>query len=104
MPRGDGTGPIGLGAKTERAAGYCAGHPVPGFMNPMPGPRGSIRGRGCHRFWRIGIIHSPYLYPYFTQYQVEPEDEIKYLQNMAETLKKELDTVEKRIDELSQKG
>jgi len=37
MPRGDGTGPAGLGPMTGRAAGYCAGHPVPGYMNPMPG-------------------------------------------------------------------
>ncbi|MBC7083569.1 MAG: DUF5320 domain-containing protein [Firmicutes bacterium] len=34
MPRGDRTGPIGLGPRTGRAAGYCAGFPVPGYMNP----------------------------------------------------------------------
>ncbi|NIW15542.1 MAG: hypothetical protein GWN31_16790, partial [Candidatus Thorarchaeota archaeon] len=33
MPRGDRTGPWGLGPRTGRAAGYCAGYPVPGFMN-----------------------------------------------------------------------
>ena len=37
MPAGDGTGPLGWGPMTGRAAGYCAGFPVPGFMNPMPG-------------------------------------------------------------------
>jgi len=37
MPRGDGTGPGGMGPMTGRAAGYCAGYPVPGFMNPIPG-------------------------------------------------------------------
>jgi len=37
MPRGDGTGPMGFGPMTGRAAGYCAGYPVPGFMNPMGG-------------------------------------------------------------------
>ena len=37
MPRGDGTGPAGLGPMTGRAAGYCAGYPVPGFMNPYGG-------------------------------------------------------------------
>jgi len=26
MPRGDGTGPWGLGPMTGRAAGYCAGY------------------------------------------------------------------------------
>ena len=37
MPFGDGTGPMGLGPMTGRAAGYCAGYPVPGFASPMPG-------------------------------------------------------------------
>ena len=37
MPWGDGTGPMGLGPMTGRAAGYCAGYPVPGYMNPAVG-------------------------------------------------------------------
>ncbi len=39
MPRGDGAGPAGLGPKTGRAAGFCAGYPVPGYMN-LVGARG----------------------------------------------------------------
>jgi hypothetical protein len=34
MPFGDGTGPAGAGPMTGRAAGFCAGYPVPGYMNP----------------------------------------------------------------------
>ena len=37
MPLGDGTGPAGMGPMTGRAAGYCVGYPVPGFMNPYGG-------------------------------------------------------------------
>ena len=37
MPAGNGTGPLGFGPMTGRAAGYCAGYPVPGYMNPIPG-------------------------------------------------------------------
>ncbi|MBN1458575.1 MAG: DUF5320 domain-containing protein [Armatimonadetes bacterium] len=37
MPRGDGTGPMGRGPMTGRAAGYCAGYAVPGFANPQGG-------------------------------------------------------------------
>lgn len=37
MPRGDGTGPAGLGPMTGRAAGYCAGYGVPGYANAWPG-------------------------------------------------------------------
>jgi len=40
MPRGDGTGPVGLGPMTGRAAGFCAGFPVPGYMNPVNGRAG----------------------------------------------------------------
>ncbi len=35
MPYGDGTGPAGLRPMTGRAAGFCAGFPVPGYMNPV---------------------------------------------------------------------
>ena len=37
MPFGDGTGPAGMGPMTGRAAGFCAGYPVPGYMNPVVG-------------------------------------------------------------------
>jgi hypothetical protein len=37
MPLGDRTGPAGFGPMTGRAAGYCAGYPVPGYMNTIPG-------------------------------------------------------------------
>jgi len=46
MPGGDGTGPGGFGPMTGRAAGYCAGYPVPGFMNPIPGRGYGGWGRG----------------------------------------------------------
>lgn len=37
MPAGDGTGPMGQGPMTGRAAGYCAGFPVPGYMSLVGG-------------------------------------------------------------------
>lgn len=54
MPAGDGTGPVGLGPMTGRAAGFCAGYPVPGYMNPVPG-RGFV-GR------QFGVAYSPMPY------------------------------------------
>ena len=61
MPRGDRTGPAGMGPMTGRAAGYCAGYNVPGYMNPVGrrfgmgfGPgfgRGRGRGMGAGRWW-----------------------------------------------------
>ena len=40
MPFGDGTGPAGTGPMTGRAAGFCAGFPMPGYMNPAVGRTG----------------------------------------------------------------
>jgi len=48
MPRGDGTGPMGLGPMTGRAAGYCAGYPAPGYMNPIAGRGYFGWGRGFY--------------------------------------------------------
>ena len=45
MPLGDGTGPAGMGPMTGRAAGFCAGYPVPGYMNPVVSGAG-IYGAG----------------------------------------------------------
>ncbi len=49
MPAGDGTGPMGMGAMTGRAAGFCAGYGMPGYMNGVAGRgfgMGFGRGRG----------------------------------------------------------
>jgi len=54
MPRGDGTGPMGMGPMTGRAAGFCAGYGTPGYMNPIAGQGAGMgfgRGRG---FWGGG--------------------------------------------------
>ena len=40
MPIGDGTGPVGAGPMTGRAAGFCAGYPVPGYTNSAAGRAG----------------------------------------------------------------
>ena len=49
MPFGDGTGPAGLGPMTGRAAGFCAGYPVPGYMNPAVS-RAGFYGPGVPAF------------------------------------------------------
>lgn len=55
MPRGDGTGPMGFGPMTGRAAGRCAGFATPGFMNRPAGP-GFGYGRGWRRmYWATGL-------------------------------------------------
>ena len=59
MPVGDGTGPLGLGPMTGRAAGYCAGYPVPGYANPIPGL--GFSGRGG--YWGVNPPYGPAPYP-----------------------------------------
>ena len=55
MPRGDRTGPTGVGAMTGREAGYCSGHTEPGCMDPAPRRRGGARrGAGRRRGRRHG--------------------------------------------------
>ncbi|MBN2192555.1 MAG: DUF5320 domain-containing protein [Polyangiaceae bacterium] len=51
MPRGDRTGPGGLGPLSGREAGLCAGYPAPGFLNAGWG-RGQGRGYGGGGGWR----------------------------------------------------
>ena len=49
MPRGDRTGPVGMGPMTGRAAGLCAGYGVPGYVNPAGGRGYWGRGGGWGR-------------------------------------------------------
>ncbi len=60
MPLGDGTGPAGMGPMTGRAAGFCAGYPVPGYMNPVVG-RAGFYGAGAPV---VGPYSAGYGMPY----------------------------------------
>jgi hypothetical protein len=126
MPRGDKTGPWGAGPMSGRAAGYCAGYPVPGFMNPIRGyGRGFGRGwgRGFGRGWGKGFGRRWYGYPApvivqpaypqvsppVTQPQ-SPEQEIAALENYQKELvaekadlEKEMGDIKARIEELKAK-
>jgi hypothetical protein len=122
MPGGDKTGPWNAGPMTGRAAGYCAGYPVPGYANPTRGYGrgfGRGRGRGFGRGWRRGFGRGLYAYPpptfiqpsyqQVTQPQL-PEQEVAALENyhkdlVAEKvdLEQELEGVKARIEELKAK-
>jgi len=124
MPRGDRSGPMGMGPGTGRAAGYCAGYPVAGFANPLPGRgtfgRGGGRGGGQggrgHRNWyyatgltgwqraargwypaQAGTVPYPYPAPYT---QMAPQEEAKMIQNQIETLEENIRAAQERLGEL----
>ncbi len=96
MPRGDGTGPWGLGPMTGRAAGYCAGFPVPGFMNPFGFGR-RWWGRAWSWQWAAPFYGRPF-------YAAGPEQEAAFLKNQAEVIREELKRIEKRLKELGKAG
>lgn len=110
MPRGDGTGPAGMGPMTGRAAGYCAGYPVPGYMNPIGGRGywGWGRGRGGGRGWRhwfyetglpgwarAGLGFAAPVGP-----TVTAEQELAALKQQAEFLQNSLGQISERIEQL----
>lgn len=126
MPRGDGAGPGGMGPMTGRGAGYCAGYSVPGYMNPYGGryPGGGRafgggfgRGHGYRNWYyatglpgwdRYSMGYPAWGgvggYPYYgasTVPDLEPEQEKEILKSHSEALKKQLDEIQARMNELS---
>jgi len=128
MPRGDGTGPMGMGPMTGRAAGYCAGFPTAGFMNPIGGRLGLGLGwgRGFRPYSYYGAGRFPSLpyapYPMYGSsgampYSLpqapgitpgvapfapgaDPEQELSFLRSQVSTLKSQIDQTNSRIKEL----
>ncbi len=111
MPRGDGSGPDGMGPMTGRALGYCAGYETPGFVNgPGAGRRmaGNGRGRGGrgfrNQYYATGIpgrARDYYSRPYQpVQNSFSKEDEVRMLREQSEHLAKTLEDVNKRLLDL----
>ena len=111
-----------MGPMTGRAAGYCAGYPAAGFMNPIAGRgfgwgRGFGFGRGLGwgfrggRGWS-GAGSAPYGWPahsYGTAVPAQvapfgagpnPEQEVEILKRQAEYFEDALDGIRKRVAEL----
>ncbi len=122
MPRGDGTGPAGMGPMTGRAAGYCAGYSVPGYMNPAGG-RGGFGGRGPgfgggggrrNGYYATGLpgwARAAQGIPAWGGYRAgyapgapvgapDPEQEKEVLRRQAEDLQQSLDDINERIEQI----
>jgi hypothetical protein len=128
MPRGDGTGPAGMGPMTGRGAGFCAGYGMPGYMNPMagwgPGPRGGrgFFGRGGGRgrrtwFWATGLTgwqraamgwpaYGPPAWgaPPAAPYQPTAEQELAALREQVTFMEESMKEAQERIRELEKEG
>lgn len=109
MPFGDRTGPMGLGPMTGRAAGLCAGNPVPGYMNPVGG-RGFWSGGRPWRspFYAAGSPYLPYggVSPYGLPFAsgITNKREADMLKGQVEYLQNTLEQINKRLVELEQAG
>lgn len=104
MPKGDRTGPAGMGPMTGRAVGFCAGYPVPGYMNPVGGlgyggagrggrPWGGGRGRcfGGGRGRMFGALQPV---------NMNVDQELTSLKNQAALLEEQVSATKSRIEEL----
>ncbi len=110
MPRGDGTGPMGMGPLSGRGAGFCAGYSVPGYAHPVPGRgawgvgRGMGFGRGLGLGFRGGRGRGawwggvPYAAPMAAAPTAPQEREV--LQGQVESLESALANLRQRLAEL----
>ena len=123
MPRGDRTGPQGMGPRTGRGMGFCSGFDVPGFMNPRPGAgagslfgglglargrgrampgygmgmawgRGGGRGQGFRSFPNYPEDVAPA--------PLDPQEERKVIESQIVAMKSRIEAMERRLSELSE--
>jgi hypothetical protein len=103
---------MGVGPMTGRAAGFCAGFGVPGYMNPMPGyrmgfGRGGWGGRGWrHMYYATGLPGWARWgsFPLVPPAAPTAEEEVAVLKRQAEALKAEMEAINQRIETLSRAG
>jgi hypothetical protein len=116
MPRGDRSGPMGMGPRSGRAAGYCASNDTPGFMNRFFG-RGFGRGSGIgygQGFGNSGggfgwrnIYRNTGLPGWMRRGRFSADQPIsdagaekQLLENQVEILKSQLDQIQNRLSKL----
>lgn len=115
MPGGDRTGPWGVGPMTGRAAGFCAGYPLPGYENPRfgrwLGPGGG-GGRGWRNMYyatglpgwaRAGYLPAGEIPPASPYRAFSPEQEAEALRQQAKAMSDQLAAINERIAELEKK-
>lgn len=114
MPRGDRTGPDGMGPMTGRGAGFCAGYSSPGYTKGAPRGAGFGNGRGRGNGFGRGYgrgngfgrgfyqnqnyRNNPYPNPNPVPYSKESEEQM--LNDNLKMLKDEMNNIEKRLDAL----
>ena len=112
MPGFDGTGPQGQGPMTGGGRGLCNPRAI-GYGSPFAGGFGYGRGFGMGRGYGRGFgrgmgmgMGMGYGYGpgYGPRYPLEPADETAQLKAEADYMKKSLDAINKRLEELEKKN
>ena len=100
MPRGDGTGPNGMGPMTGRGAGPCAGFPRPGYVNAGGYCGGFSHGRGFRKMWdEPGFRGCGYdNYPAYPAVEETDLDKKKILKLQEKQLEMQLEQIKKRLE------
>lgn len=108
MPRGDRSGPAGLGPKTGRGTGFCTGNNQPGFASNFGG--GGLRRGRRNRNFAAGNPRRATQMPYDSPnvpveplQQISTEQEIEMLKTESKNLQSSLKNIKKRLTELSAK-
>jgi hypothetical protein len=121
MPKGDKTGPEGLGPRSGRGLGYCSGYNSPGYNKGIPQGgrgynrryegefgRGFGRGFGWGRGRRYHLLPEDLYYPhrnpiYASESNIEmnKEEEKHYLEKVVQNLENELKNIKNRLKELA---
>lgn len=110
MPGGDRTGPQGIGPRTGRAAGLCAGFQQPGYMNAAWGRntgRGGGFGGGRGRrncYYATGLPRWARFQAYGTPSVPEVAAETEGLKAQADMLQAQVDQINRRIAEIEAKS
>ncbi len=112
MPGFDGSGPMGAGPMTGGRRGLCTGASMPGIRPGYGQGYGGGYGRGMGRRRGMGPGRGRGFYPayggapypssYPMGYPESTADEMQRLQADAESMKRSLSAIEKRIAELAQ--
>ncbi len=104
MPGFDRTGPQGQGPMTGGARGLCNPRTI-GYGSQFAGGFGYGRGRGYGRGFGRGMgMGYGYGPGYGPRYPLEPADETAQLKAEADYMKKSLDAINKRLEELEKKN
>ena len=97
MPRGDRTGPYGMGPMSGRSAGYCAGFAMPGYENFIQPGFGRMRQRrGCG----YGFGFMKQFGRGFGRGFSKGFDEKEILKQQAHSLQSELEFIQNRLSQL----